>query len=121
MYVRGKIEKLRKKLSKSIERHGLNAEETRKISLELDELINEYNKNQQIFLNNSIMKEAYDKSVKKLKRITIEFGEFPTTTEWNYYARENNLLSSESMKFILHLNWNELREKILYEINKKIF
>lgn len=121
MYVRGKIEKLKKKLNKSIERYGLNSEETRKISLELDELINEYNKNQQIFPENSIMKNAYDKSIKKLKQITTEYGEFPSTKSWNYFAEENDLLSSESIKFISHLNWNELREKILYEINKKIF
>ena len=44
--VLGKIERLRKKLHTYIERFGLNSEQTQKVSKELDQLINEYNKQQ---------------------------------------------------------------------------
>ena len=37
-----KIEKMRKKLEKSIEKNGINSEKTLKISKELDEVISEY-------------------------------------------------------------------------------
>lgn len=121
MYVRGKIEKLRRRLHQAIERHGLDSKEVRLISAELDKLINEYNKNQQVYEPNNKMKKAYDNSIKKIKQIVKEFGDFPNVEEWNHYAKDNNLLSSESLKYISHLNWNEFREKILYEINKKNF
>lgn len=116
-----KIEKLRKKLHDVIEKEGINSEDAAKISKELDELINEFNKKQQVFSNDNNMKSAYEKSIIKLKQITIDFGSFPSVREWDYFAKDNNLLSSESIKYISKLNWHELREKILYEINKKIF
>lgn len=116
-----KIEKLRKKLHDVIEKEGINSEEVAKISKELDEVINEFNKKQQVFSNDNDMKSAYDKSIIKLKQITIDFGSFPSVQEWDHFAKDNNLLSSESIKYISRLNWHELREKILYEINKKIF
>lgn len=116
-----KIEKLRKKLHDVIEKEGINSEYAAKISKELDELINEFNKKQQVFSNDNNMKSAYEKSITKLKQITTDFGGFPTIKEWDYFAKDNNLLSSESIKYISKLNWHELREKILYEINKKIF
>lgn len=121
MYVRGKIEKLRRRLHQAIEKHGLNSKEVSLISADLDKLINEYNKNQQVYEPNNEMNKAYDISVKRIKQIVKEFGEFPSVEEWNHYAKDNNLLNSESLKFISHLNWNEFREKIFYEINKKIF
>ena len=37
-----RIKSLRNKLHKSIKKYGVNAEETRKISDEMDKLINEY-------------------------------------------------------------------------------
>lgn len=116
-----KIEKLRKKLNYVIEKKGINSEEATKISKELDELINEFNKRQQVFSNNNDMKIAYEKSIAKLKQIATDFGSFPSVREWDYFAKDNNLLSSESIKYISRLNWHELREKISYEINKKIF
>lgn len=119
--VLGKIERLRKKLHNYIEKFGLNSEQTQKVSRELDQLINEYNKQQRTFAEGSKTGEAYKLSIKKLKRLTIENGEFPTIEEWNKIAKVNDLLNSESIKYISNLNWNELREKILYEINKKIF
>lgn len=121
MSIESKIRRLRKKLHSNIEKYGINSEETRNISLCLDELINEYNKQQQIFDKDNNMKKAYEASIEKLKQIIKEFGEFPSVNEWNKYAKENVLLSSESIKYISHLNWNELREKLIYETNKKIF
>ena len=119
--VLGKIKRLKRRLYEAIEKYGIDAEETRVISEQLDKLINVFNSKQRIFSEDNNMKTAYDKSILKLKQITIDFGSFPTVEEWNYFAKENTLLSSESIKYISQLNWHELREKILYEINKKIF
>ncbi len=121
MYIRGKIENLRNKLHKSIEKYGLNSKQTQKISRELDELINYFNKQQRLFPNDSKTSEKYNLSIKKLKQLTIDFNEFPTVESWNYYAKNNNLLNSETLKYISGLNWHELREKILYEICQKNF
>ena len=119
--VLGKIERLRKKLHTYIERFGLNSEQTQKVSKELDQLINEYNKQQRMFEEGNKTGETYKLSIKELKKLTIENGEFPSIERWNKYAKDNVLLNSESIKYISNLNWNELREKIFYEINKKIF
>lgn len=119
--VLGKIERLRKKLHNYIERFGLNSEQTQKVSKELDQLINEYDKRRRVFPENSEMIRWYNISIEEIKNYTIEKGEFPTIDIWNQIAKEKNLLNSESIKYISCLNWNELREKILYEINKKIF
>ena len=119
--VLGKIERLRKKLHNYIEKFGLNSEQTQKVSKELDQLINEYNKQQRVFAEGNKTGEAYKLSTKEIKKLTIENGEFPTIEEWNKIAKDHVLLNSESIKYISNLNWNELREKILYEINKKIF
>ena len=119
MYIRGKIENLRIKLHKAIEKFGLNSEQTQKISKELDELINYFNKQQRLFPDNSKTSEEYNLSIEKLKQLTIDFNEFPTVESWNYYARSNKLLSSETLKYISGLNWHELREKILFEIYQK--
>ena len=119
--VLGKIERLRKKLHNCIEKFGLDAEQTKKVSKELDQLINEYNKRQRVFPENSKMIKWYNMSIKEMKNYTMEKGEFPAIDTWNKIAKEKNLLNSESIKYISCLNWNELREKILYEINKKIF
>lgn len=121
MYIRGKIENLRIKLHKAIEKYGLNSEQTQKISKELDELINYFNKQQRLFPDNSKTSKEYNLSIEKLKQLTIDFNEFPTVESWNYYARSNKLLSSETLKYISGLNWHELREKILFEIYQKKF
>lgn len=71
-----KIEKLRKKLHDVIEKEGINSEEATKISKKLDELINEFNKRQQVFSNDNDMKSAYEKSIAKLKQITIDLEAF---------------------------------------------
>lgn len=119
--VLGKIHRLRKRLHYCIERYGLNSKQTEKVSKELDELINQYNRQQRIFPEGSKMQKAYNESIKLLKSFIIENGEFPSIEEWNRLAKERVLLNSESIKYISTLNWHELREKILYEIDKKIF
>ena len=107
------IDSLRKKLYKSIDENGINAEQTMKISKELDKLIQEYfNK----INKEPIGKTNYDIAYNNLKKVTKQFGEFPTVKGWNKYAIENNLLSSNSMEYISGLNWNKLRRKIFSEI-----
>jgi hypothetical protein len=117
-----RIKSLRNKLHKSIKKYGVNAEETRKISDEMDKLINEYYDNiQQIeYPTDSEMKVYYEQSYKQLKIVTQQLERFPFTQEWNKFAKENCLLSSMSMQYISKLNWNYLRAKVLRELNMNI-
>lgn len=119
--VLGKIERLRKKLHNCIEKFGLDAEQTKKVSKELDELINEYMKRQKIYPEGNIMINKYNNAIEKLEKLTAEFGEFPSIEKWNKYAKEKVLLNSESIKYISGLNWHELRDFILYKIDQKNF
>ena len=117
-----RIKSLRNKLHKSIKKYGVNAEETRKISDEMDKLINEYYDNiQRIgYPADSEMKVYYEQSYKQLKIVTQQLESFPSVQEWNKFAKENCLLSSISMQYISKLNWNYLRTKILRELNMNI-
>ena len=117
-----KIRSLRNKLHKSIKKNGLDSDETRKISDEMDKLINEYYDNiQQIeYPTDSEMKVYYEQSYKQLKIVTQQLERFPFTQEWNKFAKENCLLSSMSMQYISKLNWNYLRAKVLRELNMNI-
>ena len=45
------------------------------------------------------------------RKITRDFVEFPTIEEWNHYAKENDLLNSESLKYISDRSWHDLRNK----------
>lgn len=119
MNIKRKIEKLRIKLDENIDKHGLHSKEAFNISSQIDELINEWNNQQQVFDKENNMGIAYKKSLTKIKQLTIEYGEFITTLEWNKYAKENILLNNKSIEYISHLNWNQLRAKIEYEINNK--
>ena len=117
-----KIRSLRNKLHKSIKKNGLDSDETRKISDEIDVLINKYYNNiQQIkYPAGSEMKIYYEYSYKQLKIVTQQLERFPSVQEWNKFAKENVLLSSMSMQYISKLNWNYLRTKILRELNMDI-
>ena len=117
-----KIRSLRNKLHKSIKKNGLYSDETRKISDEMDKLINEYYDNIQriSYPANSEMKVYYEQSYKQLKIVTQQLERFPSTQEWNKFAKENCLLSSMSMQYISKLNWNYLRAKVLRELNMDI-
>ena len=117
-----RIKSLRNKLHKSIKKYGVNAEETRKISDEMDKLINEYYNNIQriSYPADSEMKVYYEQSYKQLKIVTQQLERFPSIQEWNQIAKEKYLLSSTSMQYISKLNWNYLRTKILRELNMEI-
>ena len=117
-----KIRSLRNKLHKSIKKNGLDSDETRKISDEMDKLINEYYDNIQriSYPTDSEMRLYYEQSYKQLKIVTQQLERFPSVQEWNKFAKENCLLSSMSMQYISKLNWNYLRAKVLRELNMNI-
>lgn len=108
------IEKLRQKLHRTIEEYGLNSEEVYKISIEMDKLLNKRGYNEK-----NLMYNKYLESMFELRKISKIFGEFPTISEWNKYAKENYLLNSESIKYMSGLDWNRLRSRIKKEMNIK--
>lgn len=117
-----KIKKVRIRLEECIKQNGLSSSETRKLSDEIDVLLNEYEKSIDTvkYFENSKMKIWYKESYTALKKITRDFNKFPSVEEWNYYAKENKLLSNVSLEYISRLNWNYLRTKILRELNMRI-
>ena len=114
---------LQKILDKNIEKKGLYDEKTIQISYMLDDLISNYYKSipKREYSSTSIMKLFYDISYEELKKVTVKNDKFPEVAEWNKYAEQNDLLSSESMKYISILDWKYLRVKVNREINMKIF
>ncbi len=117
-----KIRSLRNKLHKSIKKNGLDSDETRKISDEMDKLISEYYDNIQriSYPTDSEMRLYYEQSYRAMKTTTQQLERFPSIQEWNQIAKEKYLLSSTSMQYISKLNWNYLRTKILRELNMEI-
>lgn len=111
--VEKKIDRLREKMYKSIEENGLDSEETRKLSLKIDELINVYYKENKKYPEDNTMLKEYKKACEKLILVTREFGEFPKVDAWNQYAKKYGYLSSVSIEYISGLNWHKLRDKIL--------
>ena len=102
-----KIEKLREKMHKSIEENGIDSVETRELSLKIDNLINKYYQDlqeQKQYLKNSEMYQFYIDSYKELEKVTLEFGEFPKSEDWNHYAKQNGYMTSISMEYISNLN-----------------
>ena len=115
------IKNLQSKLNNGIQQDKLNDKQIIELSNEIDKLINHYySLSMQLrkFPINSKMKTFYDASYKELIKITIKNGKFPELEEWNKYAKENNLLSTESMKYITELEWKYIRLKVNKEINK---
>lgn len=107
------IEKTRKVLHRNIEKYGLDSKEVREVSTQLDELINMYyGKDRE-----ETMQAEYRVAYEELKRYTRENKEFPSVQAWDKYAKENNLISSGSLKFLSKMNWNKLRDKIKSEID----
>ncbi|MCI8383770.1 MAG: hypothetical protein HFJ33_02735 [Clostridia bacterium] len=106
------FEEMQEKLHATIEVYGLNSEMTRKISKKCNDLVNFYYQNERQYHDDNVMYEKYIESLKYLRKITNDFVEFPTINEWNYYAKENNLLNSESLKYISGSSWHDLRNKI---------
>lgn len=114
--VEKEIERKRRKLHKSIEKNGINSKETRKISIEIDNLLNEYYNKVKQYNEGNTMIVFYEKSLKELRNLTLDLGTFPVVKLWNEYALKNNCLNSASLEYISGLNWNKLRTKILSEI-----
>lgn len=117
MIIIDRFERLRKKLNSSIEKYGLNSDKTNKISLRFDKLINSYYKKETQYSHKSIMYKKYVESVNELEKITHDFAEFPSIPEWDQYAKQKDLLSSESIKYISGLNWHDLRNRTLSKKN----
>ena len=95
-----RFERLREKLNNSIEKYGIESEKTRKLSDKFNKLLN----------------KKYIESIKTLEKITSDFSKFPTINEWNKYAKEKDLLCSESIKYITGINWHELRNRIKLKV-----
>lgn len=106
------LERLREELHMSISEEGLNSRKTMEISEEFNRVLNAYYENGARFPKESIIFKGYIKTIKALKRITKDFSKYPTVDEWNKYAKEHNLLSSESIKYITGINWHDIRNKI---------
>ncbi len=71
-----KIEKLREKLHESINENGINANQTQKISKEIDKLVNEYYEQESKYEEDNEMLIAYNRSIKALKQLTIDLRRF---------------------------------------------
>lgn len=108
------VEKLRKKLHEAIDKYGINSKEIYKLSTEMDKLLNKRG-----YDDKNVMYNKYLDSMYELRKISKEFGEFPTVEEWNQYAKTNNLLNSESLKYISGMNWHKLKNKIKQEMKLK--
>ncbi len=119
------IEKIRKKLNRSIVINGINSKQTHQINDEINELINLYyevvkennRKRAKNYPVNSKLYEWYKYSYKKLKEETKKTGKFPTVNEWTILAKKYEYNSYQVIEYISGLTWNEIREKILKEIN----
>ena len=106
------FEKLRGKLDESVEKYGLHSERTKKISRRYNRLVNLYYQNEKQYHRSSLIHDNYLESIECLRKITKDSVKFPTIEEWNYYAKENNLLNSESLKYISGNSWHDLRNRI---------
>ena len=119
------IEKIRKKLHQAVTRYGLSSIETRKLNAQIHEWILLYQRNkdssaflkQRFYTKDQFFYQIYQKSYQQLKEVTKQNKKFPATKQWNQYAYQNQLLSNISIQFISGENWNQLRKKILRELN----
>lgn len=112
-----RIERLREKLHERLNKFSRTSPEVYEISKKLDKLINQHYNNEVEFPPDSDMKVWYYHSYKYLINITKDTGEFPTVKVWDKYAVKNNLLGHISMEYISGMNWNNLRDYILLEID----
>lgn len=119
-----KIEKVRYKLNESIEKTGLNSEQTILLNEQINELINlyystkddNYIKSQKDYPRDSEIWQTYQASYIELRNKTIDQNQFPTTKKWNELAKRKRYLNYQAIEYVSGLTWNELREKILKEI-----
>lgn len=115
------IRDLQSKLNNELQQDSLHDGKTIKLSNEIDKLINHYyslSSGVIKFPTNSKMNLFFEESYRELIKITKENKKFPELEEWNKYAKENNLLSTESMKYIIGVEWKYIRLKVNKEIKK---
>lgn len=62
------------------------------------------------------MKEEYEKALQKLK----ELKKRVSPKEWNQIAKEENLLSSETIKYIAQKDFHTLQADLKAECHKNI-
>ncbi len=117
-----RIKRTRKLLDKNIKKYGLNSNETKKISREMDELIKEYYDSIKTveYPDFSDMFLYYKKSYEMLKSVTLQLKKFPSILDWTSFAKENNCLSHISLEYISKLDWNYLEIKVKRELNLEI-
>ena len=111
------LELLSNKLYLNIDKYGLSSYETAKTTKEIDDISTKFLKREKKFANNNFMYNQYKISYQKLKKLSGEFNENITIEAWNRYAKENDYLNAESIKYISGLNWNELKLKMKIENN----
>ena len=114
------ISKLRKKLDMTIKKNGIHDEKTTSLSDEMNELVNEYEREYSRIKFDSDMENFYLKSYQALKEKTKDEDRFPSVIEWDKFAMKNNYLSHISLEYISKLNWKYLKIKVEREINLKI-
>lgn len=107
-----RLEGIRGELHMVINKYGIKSKEAIKKSEEFNEVLNLYYRIATEFSEDNLMNEKYVESIKVLKRVDKDFAKFPTVDEWNKYAKEHDLLSSESIKYITGVNWHDIRNKI---------
>lgn len=107
-----KLEIIRRELHMAIDKYGINSKNTILLSQKFNELLNLYYQSSVEFSEDNLINIKYIESIKILKKISKDFSKFPTVDEWNKYAKEHNLLSSESIKYIAGVNWHDIRNKI---------
>lgn len=110
--MKARLERIRGELHMAINKYGINSKEAINKSEEFNEVLNIYYKIAREYSEDNIMNKKYIESIKILKKIDKDFAKFPTVDEWNKYAKEHNLLSSESIKYIIGVNWHDIRNKI---------
>ena len=99
-----KMEKLRNKMHLYIQKYGINSKEVLEISKEIDVLIT---------------KEFKTQICGETMRTLIEYSainDFPSTKEWDEYAKQNGYLSHISLKYKLGLKWNEIKNLVISKI-----
>lgn len=116
MYKDEKMERLRERMHKVIDLYGIDSKEVRRVSSKLDKLINLSYSHEKEYPEKAEMKYYYYESYEHLKKITREYGQFPTIAEWTKYCKEMCLLCAVSMQYISGRNWNDLRDFIITEI-----
>ena len=118
-----RIERLKMKLDQEVKINGINSKKARRYSIQIDFLLNKYYNivypTEKKYEQNSLMYRYYKISFSKLKQLTRDFSKFPTTEEWNHFAKEHHYLNHISMQYISGFDWHKLRDVILSEILSK--